>query len=97
MNTNDHEGARFVAEREKLTISQIAYQMKDTMKEIHKLHNLIKGARLMRDAVIKEMPASKLHLFDIFTLAVAPIEKEFDEVCKKHTALYDLSIGKGGK
>jgi len=85
MNTNE----------EKLTLSQIAYQMEDTMKEIHKLHNFIKGARIMRDAAIKEMPASKFHLFDIFTLAVAPIEKEFDEACKKHTALYDLS--KGGK
>lgn len=85
MNTNE----------EKLTLSQIAYQMEDTLKEIHKLHNLIKGARLMRDAAMKEMPASKFQLFDIFNVTIVPIEKEFDEACKKHTALYDLS--KGGK
>ena len=85
MNTNE----------EKMTLAQIAHQMEDLMKEIHRLHNLIKGARIMRDATIKEMPAAKLHLFDIFNLAIAPIEKEFDEACEKHTALYNLS--KGGK
>lgn len=85
MNTNE----------EKMPLAQITKQMEETLKEIHKLHNLIKGARLMRDATIKEMPAAKFHLFDIFTLTIAPLEKEFDEACKKHTALYDLS--KGGK
>ena len=55
------------------------------------MHNKIKGARLMRDACIAEMPAAKFHLFEIFNLAIGPIEKEFDKACNLHTELFNTS------
>ena len=81
MNTNE----------EKMTLAQITQQMEETLKEIHKLHNLIKGARLYRDAVIKEHRNMTNEFFDIFEIVVRPLEEAFEATSKKHTALFDLS------
>jgi len=85
MNTNE----------EKLTIAQIAYQMEDTMKELHRINNLIKGAALFRDALTKDHPSMKLEAFEIFERVVRPLDIAFEEASKRHTELFDLS--KGGK
>ena len=72
-------------------LGKIVKEMSVVQLKIEEMHNKIKGARLMRDACIAEMPAAKYHLFDIFNLAIAPLEKEFDAACKLHTALFDSS------
>ena len=87
MNTNE----------EPMTLAQVAAQMEDLSKELHKLHNLIKGAALFRDALMKDHPSMKLEAFEIFERVVRPLELAFDAASASHTALYDLSIGKGGK
>ena len=74
-------------------LGKIVKEMSVLQLKIEELHNKIKGARIMRDACIAEMPAAKLHLFDIFNLAIAPLEKEFDKACELHTELFN----KGGK
>ena len=74
-------------------LGKIVKEMSVLQLKIEELHNKIKGARIMRDACIAEMPAAKLHLFDIFNLAIAPPEKEFDKACELHTELFN----KGGK
>lgn len=81
MNTNE----------EKLTTRQITQQMEDTWKELHKLHNLIKGARLYRDAVIKEHRNMKNDFFEIFENVVRPLDLAFEANIQKHTALFNLS------
>ena len=85
MNTNE----------EKLTVAQIAYQMEDTLKELHKINNMLKGAALFRDALIKDHPSMKLEAFEIYERVARPLDAAFDAASEKHTALYDLS--KGGK
>ena len=74
-------------------LGKVVKEMSVVQLHIEELHNKIKGARLMRDATIAEMPAAKLHLFEIFNLAIAPLEKEFDAACELHTQLFN----KGGK
>ena len=74
-------------------LGKIVKEMSVVQLKIEELHNKIKGARMMRDATIAEMPAAKFHLFDIFNLAIAPLEKEFDAACELHTQLFN----KGGK
>jgi len=74
-------------------LGKVVKEMSAVQLKIEELHNKIKGARLMRDATIAEMPAAKLHLFDIFNLAIAPLEKQFEEACNLHTELFN----KGGK
>ena len=72
-------------------LGKIVKEMSVVQLKIEELHNKIKGARLMRDATIAEMPAAKFHLFDIFNLAIAPLEKEFDAACNLHTELFNSS------
>ena len=74
-------------------LGKVVKEMSVVQLKIEELHNKIKGARMMRDATIAEMPAAKFHLFDIFNLAIAPLEKEFDAACELHTQLFN----KGGK
>ena len=81
MNTNE----------EKMTLAQIRQQMEETLKELHRLHNTIKGARLFRDACIKEHPAMKNDFFEIFENVVRPLDLAFDAASAQHAALYDLS------
>ena len=72
-------------------LGKIVKEMSVVQLKIEEMHNKIKGARLMRDACIAEMPANKYHLFDIFNLAIAPLEKQFEEACNLHTELFNTS------
>ena len=72
-------------------LGKVVKEMSVVQLKIEELHNKIKGARLMRDACIAEMPAAKFHLFEIFNLAIGPIEKEFDAACELHTQLFNSS------
>ena len=72
-------------------LGKIVKEMSVVQLKIEEMHNKIKGARLMRDACIAEMPAAKFQLFDIFNLAIAPLEDEFDKACKLHTELFNSS------
>jgi len=72
-------------------LGKIVKEMSVVQLKIEEMHNKIKGARLMRDACIAEMPAAKFHLFDIFNLAIAPLEKQFEEACNLHTELFNTS------
>ena len=72
-------------------LGKVVKEMSVVQLKIEELHNKIKGARLMRDACIAEMPAAKFHLFEIFNLAIGPIEKEFDKACNLHTELFNTS------
>jgi hypothetical protein len=72
-------------------LGKIVKEMSVVQLKIEEMHNKIKGARIMRDACIAEMPAAKLHLFEVFNLAIAPLETEFDAACKLHTELFNTS------
>ena len=91
MNTN--EAFPIYRMEKKPTLAEITQQMDQTIKELHKMHNMIKGARLFRDAVIKEHRNMTKELYDIFELVVRPLEEAFDNASKKHTELFDLSMG----
>jgi len=73
-------------------LSKIVRQMEDVSKKIDEIHNKIKGARLMRDACIKELPCTKNHFYEVFEVAVYDLEKAFSEQCKIHEHLYKMTL-----
>ena len=83
MNTNE----------EKMTLADITQHMDQTIKELHRINNMMKGAALFRDALIKDHPSMKLEAFEIYERVMRPLDIAFEEASKKHTELFDLSMG----
>jgi len=73
-------------------LAAIVRKMEDVSKKIDEIHNKIKGARLMRDTCIRQMPANKNHLYDIYECAIYDLEKAFSEQCEIHEQLYKKTL-----
>jgi hypothetical protein len=78
---------------EQLTSQQIVDQMSEVLKDLNKAHNMMKGARIFRDAVLARHRSMTNDLFDIFEDVIAPMEEAFQAASKKHTELFDMMMG----